>query len=92
MDLYGVPVANPLLDMSLRIIGLYKIIILIRVFTSWLPLDRGSPWYRLVYNLSEPFLAPLRRRIQLIGMLDASPIAAWLILGIADELAKLLIR
>ena len=54
--------------------------ILIRVLLSWLPVDPGNPIIRLIYEVTEPVLAPFRRVIPRIGMFDLSPLAALLVI------------
>ncbi len=59
--------------------------ILIRCIISWLPLDRNNVVVRIVYSLTEPILAPVRRMIErspLGGgmMIDFSPVIAYFIL------------
>jgi len=47
--------------------------ILVRVILSWFPVDPGNPIIRLVWDVTEPILAPFRRVIPRIGMFDLSP-------------------
>lgn len=60
--------------------------LLIGVLLSWIPVDNRNPAVPLVYQLTEPLLAPIRRLIPPMG-LDFSPIIA--ILGV--QLARMLI-
>ena len=57
------------------------IAILIRVLLSWFPVDPSNPIIRVIYEITEPVLAPFRRVIPRIGMLDLSPLAALMLLG-----------
>jgi YggT family protein len=57
------------------------IAILIRVLLSWFPVDPSNPIIRIIYEITEPVLAPFRRVIPRIGMLDLSPLAALMLLG-----------
>ena len=55
-----------------------QLAIMVRVLSSWIPsLSPHSPWVRWAFALSEPILAPLRRVIPPIGMMDISPIVAY---------------
>jgi len=72
------------------------VLILARVILSWLPIGKGSGLVRLVYNLTEPILGPIRGLIAkspLGGpgmMLDFSPIIAWLLIaGVSKVLLAL---
>ena len=59
------------------VIQAYLLILFVRVIFSWvvaftrLP-DALSPVYRVVFDLTEPLLAPLRRMIPPMGGLDLS--------------------
>ena len=64
--------------------------ILVRVFSSWLPISPYSKWIRWSYTTTEWLLAPLRRIIPPIGAIDVSPLAAllliWLVGGVIGNL------
>jgi YggT family protein len=55
--------------------------ILIRVILSWFPVDQSNPIVRIVWEITEPVLAPFRRVIPRIGMFDLSPLAAFLVIS-----------
>jgi YggT family protein len=57
------------------------IAILIRVILSWFPVDPSNPIIRIVWEITEPVLAPFRRVIPRIGMFDLSPLAAFLVIS-----------
>ena len=50
--------------------------ILIRVLLSWFPIARESPLVRLLDDVTEPILGPLRRIVPSIGPMDITPIVA----------------
>lgn len=54
--------------------------ILMRVLLSWFPINPSNPLVRLLWDITEPILAPLRRVIPRIGMFDLSPLAAFLVI------------
>jgi YggT family protein len=66
--------------------AILKIALLVRVISSWLPISPYSPWIRWSYRLSEPILAPLRRIVPNLGMIDITPIVAYLLLGLLESL------
>jgi YggT family protein len=68
---------------------LLQLALFVRVFVSWLPISRYSRWVRWSFTLTEWFLAPLRRIIPTIGMIDITPFVAYL--ALAYVLAPLLI-
>ena len=63
-----------------------KIALVVRVISSWLPVSPSSGWIRWSYALSEPVLAPLRRIVPNLGMLDITPILAYFLLNLVESL------
>ena len=59
--------------------------ILVRVILSWFPVDPSNPIIRLVWDVTEPILAPFRRVIPRIGMFDLSPLAAFLVISFLQQ-------
>jgi YggT family protein len=54
---------------------LYVVILFVRAILSWFPYDPSSPLNgvrRVVFAVTEPVLAPFRRIIPPIGMIDIS--------------------
>ncbi len=60
--------------------------IIARAILSWLPIDRYNPLIYWLDRITEPLLAPLRRYVPLIGMMDITPIVALLILQVLQAL------
>lgn len=60
--------------------------IFLRAILSWFTMSSRSPLlmsiYRVFIQVTEPILAPLRRIIPMVGMIDITPIIAILILQI----------
>jgi YggT family protein len=54
--------------------------IVARALLSWFNLGPSNPLVRILYDVTEPILAPLRRVIPTIGVIDITPIAAILLL------------
>ena len=50
--------------------------ILARALLSWFPISPGSPIVRLLDDITEPILSPLRRIVPRLGMMDITPIVA----------------
>ncbi len=65
-----------------------SVVILARVVLSWFMMNPSSQVglagsaYHVLLQLTEPFLAPLRRVLPKMGMMDLSPMAAIFILWI----------
>jgi YggT family protein len=66
--------------------------LVIRVFASWFGRDRFTPWLRPFYMLTDWIVRPLQRIIPPLGMVDITPIAAWLLIIIVRNLLLSLIR
>jgi YggT family protein len=59
--------------------------ILVRVILAWFPVDPSNPIVRIVWDVTEPVLAPFRRVIPRIGMFDLSPLAAFLVISFLQQ-------
>ena len=57
--------------------------ILIRVIASWFGISPYSRWMRPVMALTDWLIDPIRRLLPPVGMIDLSPMVAWLVLWIA---------
>ena len=64
-------------------INLLQIIILVRVIMSWIPHNPHNQWTRLLYQVTEPILQPIRNILpgQSMGF-DFSPVVVFLLLGL----------
>ncbi len=58
-----------------------------RAILSWFPIgtQRDNPIVGLLYQITEPVLAPLRSIIPRVGMMDLSPMVAILILIVVQR-------
>lgn len=54
------------------------------IILSWLAPNASHPGAELVYQISEPFLAPFRRIIPDLGGLDLSPILLFVVINIIE--------
>ena len=57
--------------------------ILVRVIASWVGISPYSRWMRPVMVLTDWLIDPIRRFMPPFGMIDLSPMVAWLVLWIA---------
>jgi len=71
---------------------LLSLAILARVLLSWVRVSPYHPAVEFLYRITEPVLAPLRRVIPPVGMVDISPIIALLLLQIIQEVLLAIIR
>ena len=72
------------MDLLLTILGFA---IIIRALLSWVSVDPYNPLVQILFQITEPILAPLRRIIPPIGgMMDISPIVALIILQVLQAI------
>lgn len=69
---------------------LVELALIVRVIASWLPISPYSIWIRWSYPLTNWLLVPLRRIVPTLGMIDITPLVAYLL--IAWLLEPLLVR
>ena len=62
------------------LVDLYSLVVLMAVVMSWIRVDRRNPLGKIVYSLTEPVLAPIRRVLPVMGGLDFSPMVVLLAL------------
>ncbi|HUV94027.1 MAG TPA: YggT family protein [Anaerolineae bacterium] len=56
-----------------------------RILLSWMPVDRGNRLVRIVYEITEPMLGPIRRVVPTLGGLDLSPMIAIILIQVAER-------
>ena len=72
------------LDLLLTILGFA---IIARALLSWVSIDPYNPLVQILYQITEPILAPLRRVIPPIGgMMDITPIVALILLQVLQAI------
>lgn len=71
-------------------------LVIIRCLLSFIPHNPYQPLIRFVYDVTEPIMAPFRRLIPPIGMIDISPIVVVFVLELVRrvmiELIWMLLR
>ncbi len=72
-----------LADLIGFVIVLYIVLIIIRVVLGFVNADARQPAVPLVYQLTEPVLAPVKKRLPSFGGLDFSPMVVTLVLALA---------
>jgi len=68
------------------VLMLYLGLILVRVLLSFITVERSNPIVPLVFQLTEPVLGPIRKRLPSLGGIDFSPMLAWLAIMLARVL------
>jgi YggT family protein len=67
--------------------------ILARVIISWIPVPKDNQLIRLLYQITEPILGPIRGLIERSSlgknmMMDFSPIIAFLLIGVLRSVLR----
>lgn len=65
---------------------LLQLALLIRVIASWVRVSEYSRWIRWTVLLTEPIIRPIRALVPPLGMMDLSPLIAWLLLRVLEAL------
>ena len=66
------------------LLGLFTLMIFVRVIYLWLGVSSRNRVARFSFQVTEPLLAPLRRWVPMVGMIDISPIVAFAILWVGQ--------
>ena len=75
---------------NLLVLVLY-IAILARVLLSWFQVGPDNPLIpviRVIYQITEPILAPIRRLLPKMGMIDLSPMVAIILLIVVQNILR----
>jgi YggT family protein len=64
----------------------YAVILLARVLLSWVQVDPNNQLVKIIYQLTEPLLAPIRRILPQNGGVDFSPMVALVVLLVAEQI------
>lgn len=73
-----------------RIFLVYMLMLFVRILGSWIPELQGTRIMQFISFYTDPYLNLFRRIIPPFGMLDVSPIFAFLALSILESICKAL--
>jgi len=69
------------------VFNILQIIIIVRVILSWISHNPSNQFIRIIYQVSEPILKPIREILPLAGMgFDLSPVVAFFLLGLLKKI------
>ena len=68
-----------------KLITYYSWALIVYILMSWFPNARDTSIGRFLARICEPYLEPFRRIIPPFGMMDVSPIVAFLVLNFASS-------
>ncbi len=74
------------------VFGILIVALIVRVVASWFGIGAYRPWFRPVILLTEWLVAPIRRILPPMGMIDLSPLVAWLVLIVLQSMLLTLLR
>ncbi len=75
-----------LFDLIRYLCEVLSLVIIARVIVSWFSPSPTNRLAIILYQVTEPFLAPLRRIIPRVGMFDFTPLVAIIILRLIVSL------
>lgn len=67
-------------------IGAIILAMLIRAIASWFRLDERYAFIRFLAHITDPFIAPVRRIVRQVGVIDLSFIVTWFLLVVIQQL------
>ncbi|WML43629.1 YggT family protein [Neobacillus sp. PS3-40] len=68
-----------------KLLNYYSYALIIYILMSWFPNARETAIGRFLTKICEPYLAPFRKIIPPIGMIDISPLVAIFVLNFASS-------
>jgi len=71
---------------------LYILVLLGRVLLSWMQVDPRNPIVNLINQLTEPLLAPIRNLLPQSSGMDFSPMVAFVVVLITEQVVLMLLR
>ena len=74
------------------VLNIVYFILVIRIILSWVNSDPYNPVVQVIYRITEPILAPFRRLPLRMGMIDFSPIVAFLALNVVGNFIVNILR
>ena len=84
---------SQLIDIANLFFNIIRWLILGRIIMSWIPHNRNNPITQMLYEATEPILAPFRRLMPQSGMrIDFSPFIAIILLSFINNAVNTLIR
>lgn len=70
-------------DILFLVLQVFQLVLLARVLLTWFPnIDRNNQLVRMLYDITEPVLQPIRNMLPQTGMVDFSPLIVFLIISV----------
>lgn len=80
-----------LLQIISMLFWVYTIMLFVRILSSWFPEYQRHQFFLFIAFYTDPYLNIFRSVIPPLGMIDISPIIAFLCLGFIEEAIKIVI-
>ena len=87
VDLVALLVAS-LFGIAALLLKFYFFGIILMIILSWVAPGTNSPVVLLLYQLTEPVMAPFRKLIPALGGLDLSPIVVFILINMLNEVLR----
>jgi len=65
---------------------IFQLMLIVRILSSWVPEIQQQKWLRFISFYTDPYLNLFRKIIPPIGMVDISPIIAFLALQFSENI------
>jgi len=74
---------NAIFTLLYYVLWIFELVLLARIILSWFPnVDRSNPIIKLLYDVTEPVLRPIREMMPQTGMMDFSPLIVFLVIQV----------
>ena len=80
------------LSFAYILVQILNFAIIVRALMSWFNPSPDNPIVRFVIEITEPVLAPLRRIVPRVGMIDITPIVAILLMNVILQVLESTLR
>ena len=84
---------NPVIaDLFRAFLYILIVAIIARALLSWFPISRANPFVRLVHQITDPLIDPVRRVMPRTGMIGLSPmlviVVLWLMIWVVNRVSN----
>ena len=80
-----------MIPILITLVRVLEFIIIARALVSWIRVDPYNPVVRILHDITEPLLAPIRKLLPQGSMMDLSPFIALLILVVVRTILRSLL-
>lgn len=75
-----------LINVVTFLFDLWSFALLARVFLSWFNVSPYHPVVQMLHKVTDPILVPLRRVVPPLGMVDITPVVAFILVQLAERM------